>query len=921
MSEEKWNPSQSSEDFSLEDILLEFSTSYGKSPDAPEEASSAPGSTPVTLSGGGRPTAEADTRWKDLLQELTLPASLQTNPTISAAPTDSLPELIVVPAVEHSAVETAAQDTVAAPDEKDPVDDSNQESVITTFEETGSDTGVAAGATKQETDSFNEEISAADSMNQPAGEGEQDPPHQEPSAENERDSATGETNAENEQPSADSETADGETAVQGDQPLADSETPADAGQAPVGGEAVAQAGQPLSDSETPAGAGQAPDSGETASQEDQPLADSKTPAGEEQATPDGEAADEGEPVAAGSEAPPEEGQEAAGEETPPEGEQEPAQKTRRRSQPTADVPFQSDRVLVFLSSAVEWFRHRGKKPAKQKERVPRPKERPAPDTPPKELASQYGKGLGKLRTRSICVLLMGILLLYPTLVVGFDVPAPPVFQDFKVILGVSAGLFLLALFWSRKFLWETLLDVMNRQFDMPLLSLLAVLWTIADGISMFVGFRPQGLPLFAPVTFVLGVQMLGRYWDLLCKRISCRTAALAAEPYAVTLDYDQWEGEPSFRKHAVMECPGFGSQIQSRDGAQKRFARVVPVLLIICLALSLISTVAHHQPKLVFWGLSAYFTAASALTGCLCFSLPSLAITRRLSGLGAALAGWDGMEDAQDSDTVLLEDGDFFPPGTIKLQTFQTFEEFAPERVISVAATLIRASGSGLDSLFHNLVRAEDGQYLNLSNFTQFPSGMTGTISDQEVFVGNAQFMEEMGVEVPDGFRVRNAVFCSLNLRLAGLFMLEYNLHRSIPLGVDALLTSKLTPVLLGRDFNLIPSMLRQKFKLPWDKMVFASPTQRDNIPPEPSHQVLTAILCREGMEPYATAVAGAQRLAFATRLNSLFACLGSVVGIILTFFLVSAGAVNALSGVSLTLFLFLWLIPVALLSGWVNQF
>ena len=848
MSEEKWNPSPSSEDFSLEDILLEFSTSYGKSPDAPEETPSVPGSTPASPPGSGIPTAEVDSRWKDLLQELTLPDSLQTKPTFQEPPSVSLPELIVVPSADSSPAGSPAS-TAVAPETAHVTPEGPQEPL----------------APVKEPQEPSPVLTAAESG-----------------------------------PDAAPETA---------------------GSLPGHGEA-------------------APDKNKSAVPSQDAPCESGTMASDEKVSPEGAkegAPLEGENASSDEEASPEGAQESSDEEASPEGAQETADEEttaaadrqepsdhktqRRRSQPTADVPFQSDRVLVFLSSALNWFRHLGKKPTQQKVRVPRPKERPAPDTPPKELASQYGRGLGKLRTRSICVLLMGILLLYPTLVLSFRVPAPPFFQDFKVILGVSAGLFLLALFWSRKFLWEAFVGATKRQFDMPLITLMAVICTIADGISMFVGFRPQSLPLFAPVTFVLGVQMLGRYWDLLCKRLSCRTAALAAEPYAVTLDYDQWEGEPSFRKHAVMECPGFGSQIQSRDGAQKRFTRLVPVLLIICLALALISTVAHHQPKLVFWGLSAYFSAASALTGCLCFSLPSLAITRRLSGLGAALAGWDGIEDAQDSDTVLLEDGDFFPPGTVKLQTFQTFEEFAPERVISLAATLIRASGSGLDSLFHNLVRAEDGQYLNLSNFAQYPSGMSGTISDQEVFVGNAQFMEEMGVEVPDGFRVRNAVFCSMNLRLAGLFMLEYNLHRSIPLGVDALLTSKLTPVLLGRDFNLIPSMLRQKFKLPWDKMVFATPTQRDGIPPEPSHQVLTAVLCREGMEPYATAVAGAQRLAFATRLNSIFACLGSVVGIILTFFLVSAGAVNALSGVSLSLFLFLWLIPVALLSGWVNQF
>ena len=114
------------------------------------------------------------------------------------------------------------------------------------------------------------------------------------------------------------------------------------------------------------------------------------------------------------------------------------------------------------------------------------------------------------------------------------------------------------------------------------------------------------------------------------------------------------------------------------------------------------------------------------------------------------------------------------------------------------------------------------------------------------------------------------------------------------------------------RDFNLIPAMLRQRFKLPVDKMEFPPVERRVELSgEEQSHSdILTAVLCREGVAPYSEAVVGAARLRRAVRTSAVLACLGALAGLLLAFYLTFVCSYSSLSAVNLLVFLVMWLVP-----------
>ena len=254
----------------------------------------------------------------------------------------------------------------------------------------------------------------------------------------------------------------------------------------------------------------------------------------------------------------------------------------------------------------------------------------------------------------------------------------------------------------------------------------------------------------------------------------------------------------------------------------------------------------------------------------------------------------------------------------------KVFGDFPVEKVIGCAATLVRDSGSGLDKVFHDLLRSQGAIYRRASDFCCYEGGgVSGVIRDQVVLVGSASFMHLMEVDLPQGLNVRNAVFCAIDGELAGIFALHYSLHGAVEPALHALIHNGVLPVLATRDFNLIPAMLRQRFKLPVEKMEFPAVERRVELSdPDQEHSpILSAVLCREGLGPYSEAVVGGQRLRRAVRASAVLASVGAFIGVLLAFYLTFSGAYSSLSPANLLVFLLMWLVPTPLISGWVNRY
>lgn len=559
-------------------------------------------------------------------------------------------------------------------------------------------------------------------------------------------------------------------------------------------------------------------------------------------------------------------------------------------------------------------------------RKPRRTLPPAPDIPPADLARRYAKGLKSMRFRITLLFFLLFPLLYLTLAESFPLPIP-------TPLAVSGVLrcYTLAAFQAAAMLLgaDALLKGLIRPFQfrmgMDTLAALANVAVLADALTLpaLSGGAPQRQPYCLVAVLTLWCVALGNFYKRRGQRMACRTAASASEPYLVTRDEAKWNGRDTYVKWSG-PVTGFGSQVQGEDGAERVYRTAAPLLLLACVLFSLISSLGRNRPADILWCLAATLSASASLSATLCFALPWRKLSARLAKSGAALAGWEGVVNTTGTSNILLTDADLFPPGAVSLNGVKVYGDFSVEKVVANTATVLRDGGSGLEKVFQDLLRAQGGTYRRGEDFTAYEGGgFSETIRGQQVLVGSAAFMTLMEVALPPGLNVKNAAFCAIDGDLAGIFALNYHLPGAVPQALDALIRNHIAPVLATRDFNLIPSMLRQRFKLPVERMEFPPVERRRELSEtdQEHSDTLAAVLCREGVGPYSEAVVGGRRLRSAVRLSAVLTCFGSLAGALLAFYLTFVAAYASLTPVNLTIFLVMWLVPTLLISGWVNQY
>ncbi len=557
-------------------------------------------------------------------------------------------------------------------------------------------------------------------------------------------------------------------------------------------------------------------------------------------------------------------------------------------------------------------------------RRPRREDPPQPDLPPQELARTYASGLGGLRLRTLAVILLTafevLMAMLPAL--GFVWRGP--MNSYRLQVLVCAGPLVLGMLLGSDVLAQGIIRTTQMKFGMDSLTVLSCCFTLIDALTLAASQNRSGqLPYCGAALASLALTMHGEYHKRCALRLSCRTASTSAEPFRVTLDEGKWNGKDTYAKW-VGTSESFGSQIQEDDGAQQIYRVVCPVLAVACVLLSLIASVGAGNAEHIWWALSASFTASSALGAGIAYGRPFHKIARRLAQGGSALAGWPGVVNSRRGSRVLLTDGDLFPTGCVTMTRVEIFGEFPLERVTAYAATLIRDSGSGLEKPFRDMLRSQGGLYRTAEGLTCYEGGgLSGVIRGERVLVGSASFMTLMDIHLPPGMNVKNAVFCAIDGELAGIFALNYALPDAVFPSLEALLHERVVPVLATRDFNIIPAMLHQRFRLASDKMDFPTVQRRRELsdPGQSHNPVLTALLCREGLLPFAETVVGARRLRRCTQLGAVLCCVSAALGIMVSAYLVSVEAFVSLSPLNLLVYMFMWLLPVWFLTDWAPRY
>ena len=286
-----------------------------------------------------------------------------------------------------------------------------------------------------------------------------------------------------------------------------------------------------------------------------------------------------------------------------------------------------------------------------------------PDTKPSELAARYQKGLKARRNRAIISLVLSLL----AMVLSVDIPVSisisvPGVSLTQLRVWILCGLLAIVGILCMEVLVVGIVRLCKLHPRAESLVALAWLFSLIDGLTFSVWpQRGENLPCCAITALGLTMAMWGRYLRQQGDRFSAKAAAQTSAPYVVSLDEDKWNHRPAYSKWPGTSR-GFGSQLQMEDGAQQAYAIAAPLLILACLLCSLLASVGQGAGERFVWAAAATFTAASSYSSLLAFALPYKKLSSRLYKVGAAIAGWAGVQRCRHAG-IVLTDGDLFPPG------------------------------------------------------------------------------------------------------------------------------------------------------------------------------------------------------------------------------------------------------------------
>jgi len=452
------------------------------------------------------------------------------------------------------------------------------------------------------------------------------------------------------------------------------------------------------------------------------------------------------------------------------------------------------------------------------------------------------------------------------------------------------------------------------------LILFSCVFSVLSSIFTMLNDTVALLPFSAVSALSLVFATYGEKVNLRALTDTLKTAMGSAEPYGVLAEHNS-DIDKSVLKKAYNRTDGFYNNLMQPDITEMIYRYAAPILLVATLLLTILTALVQGGVENSLHVMSAMLAAAAPFSALLSFSIPFATVAKSVRRSGAALAGWGGADDICYTDGVCVTDDDLFPPGTLRLSGVKVYDGAPSDIAIRATASLVISSGSGLTSLFSEVLKQQGMVAERVDEFEYHESGIGAIIKGQRVATGSAAYMNLLGVRVPDDSNMKNAVYTSINNRLVAMFAIDYKPLPSVQSALISMLKWRIDLFFAMRDFNVTPSMVGQKFKVPFESFVFIPAKDSYSIsdPYSDKQGRMASVLVREGLGPFAEAITSGRLLRSASLFATILSVASAALGVFIMFLLCWNAAFGAGSPGNLIVFMLCMLATVLIVCGYVR--
>ena len=484
-----------------------------------------------------------------------------------------------------------------------------------------------------------------------------------------------------------------------------------------------------------------------------------------------------------------------------------------------------------------------------------------------------------------------------------------------VIFSQVLAMLLSALLGSHQ-MTDGLAELARGRFTINTMVGITFLVCCVDAVFCFSELR---MPCCAAFSMEMTMALWARYEQRSTEMGQMDTMRKATRLNSLVKVPDFYEGKPGLLK-AEGQVEDFMNNYDLPSGPRKVQSVYCAVSLVLCLGIACFAGLCHGL-SMAFRIFSTALLVAVPASFFVTLTRPAAVLERRLHMVGTVLCGWQGVKGLCGKMAVPLSDEDLFPRGATKLNGVKFYGDREPDETIAYTAALMQAAGGNLEQVFVQLRNSRSCREYTAENIQSYPNGgIGGEVLGESVLLGSMSFLRDMGVEIPEGTMVTQAVYASIDGQLSAVYAITYSRMRSAAAGLVSLCASrKVTPVMTCGDFMLTESFLRSKFNVRVRRVHFPVREVRLELQqrqPEEGAPAL-ALTTREELVSEAYAVSGARALRTASRLGVAIHMIGGILGMLIMLALAYLGSTELLTPTHILLYQLVWMIPGLLITEW----
>ena len=465
-------------------------------------------------------------------------------------------------------------------------------------------------------------------------------------------------------------------------------------------------------------------------------------------------------------------------------------------------------------------------------------------------------------------------------------------------------------------LLEGLSDLCKGRFTLDTMLVVTFIACCADGVLCLQELR---VPCCAAFSLQVTMSLWGAYHRRGTEMAMMDTMRKATNLDGIKAVENYYDGCAGLMR-GEGQVEDFMDQYNKPSRPEKVFSWYAFIAMLVSIGLGALTMMIHGSVSFGIQVLSVSMLAAVPVTSFITLSRPMAILERRLHRLGTVLCGWKGIVGLSKRAVFPVGHEDLFPVGSCKLNGVKFYGDRDPDQVVAYCAALVNADGGALVPLFDYMLTSRNGHHYEVENFRGYNGGLGGEVCGEPVLVGTLNCLKELGVEIPEGTSVSQAVYAAIDGEFCGVFAVTYAKSKSSTAGLRTMCSYRgLRPILVTEDFMLTESFVRSRFAVNTRRVCFPQrELRRELAAVEADAQApALALITSKGLAPYAFAVTGARSVRAASWIGVAIHLLGGILGLAIMGILAFLGEAELLTPANLLLYEMVWLIPGLLITEW----